>query len=88
VVDHQENIKPTGQSVNGLLFRLDDILAAAAATGALGLRDEVAGFGRQQVDEVIACVMWALQAAGTSLITSLKRAAPCVTNAERSLPCR
>ena len=41
------------------------VLTAAAVTGAVSLRDEVAGFGRQQGDEVIACVMPALRAAGT-----------------------
>lgn len=41
------------------------VLTAAAVTGAASLRDEVAGFARQQGDEVIACVMPALRAAGT-----------------------
>jgi 2OG-Fe(II) oxygenase superfamily len=41
------------------------VLTAAAVTGAVSLRDEVVGFGRQQGDEVIACVMPALRAAGT-----------------------
>jgi hypothetical protein len=34
-------------------------------TGAASLREEVTGFARQQGDEVIACVMPALRAAGT-----------------------
>jgi hypothetical protein len=41
------------------------VLTAAAVTGAVSLRDEIVGFGREQGDEVIACVMPALQAAGT-----------------------
>jgi hypothetical protein len=41
------------------------VLTAAAVTGAVSLRDEVVGFGRQQGDEVIACVMPSLRAAGT-----------------------
>jgi 2OG-Fe(II) oxygenase superfamily len=40
------------------------VLAAAAVTGAVSLRGEVVGFGRQQGDEVIACVLPALRAAG------------------------
>jgi hypothetical protein len=41
------------------------VLTAAAMTGTASLRDEIAGFARQQGDEVIACVMPALRAAGT-----------------------
>jgi len=41
------------------------VLAAAAVTGAVSLRDEVVGFGRQQGDDMIACLMPALRTART-----------------------
>ena len=51
------------------------VLTAAAVTGAAGLRGDVAGFGRQQCDEVIACVMPALRPPGRSQLTRAGTAA-------------